>query len=383
MRRVHQRLQQCAVQGGAAREEGRDVCAEDERTAAQGVGGDDMSNVIKLPALRYVRRPILTPKQWMERRIEPTDHLLGELFSTSTRALFSADTGLGKTMIGLGWAFAMALGRDFMHWSARRPARVLYIDGEMPRDLIQERIGEACKWFDVEAREVFRIAIASTEDFEEAPPLDTDDGQAWLNEFIAANGPFDFIFFDNIMSLCSASMKEEDSWQAMKGFVKSLTKRRIGQLWLHHTGHDKSRAYGTKTREWQMDTVMVGEKEEGEADISFMLRFKKARRRKPSNRHDYREMHIQLFEGGWKSDQQKAELSESEKVALKALRNAIAKHDEAVTEDAWRAEAYELGISKSEQARAKQIAFKRAKDALLESGEVVKDTEGKFDIARA
>jgi RecA-family ATPase len=181
----------------------------------------------------------------MERQIEPTDHLLGQLFSTSTRALFSADTGLGKTMIGLGWAFAMCLGRDFMHWKSRRSARVLYIDGEMPRDLIQERIGEACKWFGVEPREAHRIAVVSTEDFEDAPPLDTEEGQAWLDEFIAANGHFDFIFFDNIMSLCSASMKEEDSWQAMKGFVKSLTKRRIGQLWLHHTGHDKSRGYGT------------------------------------------------------------------------------------------------------------------------------------------
>jgi hypothetical protein len=319
----------------------------------------------------------------MERQIEPTDHLLGELFSTSTRALFSADTGLGKTMIGLAWAFAMCLGRDFMHWESRRSARVLYIDGEMPRDLIQERIGGACKWFDVEPSEARRISVASTEDFEDAPPLDTEDGQAWLDDFIEANGPFDFIFFDNIMSLCSASMKEEDSWQAMKGFVKSLTKRRIGQLWLHHTGHDKSRAYGTKTREWQMDTVMVGEKEEGEVDISFMLRFKKARRRKPSNRHDYREMHIQLFDDGWNSQQKKVELNESAKIALQALREAIAEEDSAVTEDAWRKKAYSLAISKSKEARAKQQAFKRAKDELLESGAVVTDTDGKFDVARA
>src|SRR5262245_20024812 len=222
---------------------------------------------IRIPALRHIKRPFLTPKQWLAREIAPDDHLLGELFSTTTRAVFSADTGIGKTMLGLAWAFAMCLGRDFMHWEAKRPARVLYIDGEMPRSLIKERIALATgTWFNVTPSDANRISILSVEDFEGLPPLDTEDGQKWLDGFIAEKGGFDFIFFDNIMSLCSSNMKEEDSWQAMKEYVLSLTKRRIGQLWLHHTGHDKSRGYGTKTREWQMKNVMVGDKEERDAE---------------------------------------------------------------------------------------------------------------------
>ena len=31
--------------------------------------------------------------------------------------------------------------------------------------------------------------------------------------------------------------------------------RSIGQMWFHHTGHDESKSYGSKAREWQMDTV--------------------------------------------------------------------------------------------------------------------------------
>jgi hypothetical protein len=52
-------------------------------------------------------------------------------------------------------------------------------------------------------------------------------------------------------------MKDEEPWQDTLRWARSLTNRAIGQLWVHHTGHDDSRSYGTKTREWQLDTVIL------------------------------------------------------------------------------------------------------------------------------
>ena len=66
------------------------------------------------------------------RDLPETDHLLGELFSTTSRGIFYTDTGLGKTMFAVALAFALGLGRKFLHWHQGRPARVLFIDGEMP-----------------------------------------------------------------------------------------------------------------------------------------------------------------------------------------------------------------------------------------------------------
>jgi hypothetical protein len=131
-----------------------------------------------------------------------------------------------------------------------------------------------------------------------------------------------------------------------------------------------------------MDTVMVGDKEESDADVSFKLRFTKSRRRNPQNREDYREMVLELRDGKWTSEQPQRELNPSEEIALQALRNAIAEHDDVVSEDVWREHAYKLGISTSDQARAKQQAFKRAKDSLLKQGGVKREG-AKFDIARA
>jgi hypothetical protein len=31
----------------------------------------------------------------------------------------------------------------------------------------------------------------------------------------------------------------------------------IAQVWLHDTGHDTTKGFGTKTREWEMDTVII------------------------------------------------------------------------------------------------------------------------------
>ena len=48
-------------------------------------------------------------------------------------------------------------------------------------------------------------------------------------------GRVDFIFFDNIMSLIAGDMKEEEGWRQALPWIKSLTKRAIGQVWMHHT----------------------------------------------------------------------------------------------------------------------------------------------------
>ena len=74
----------------------------------------------------------------------------------------------------------------------------------------------------------------------------------------------------------------------------------IGQLWIHHTGHDASRGYGTKTREWGMDTVAhLTAAKRPDTDVSFHLRFTKARERTPLNRLDFQEISIALVNDEW------------------------------------------------------------------------------------
>src|SRR5262249_2629759 len=110
----------------------------------------------------------------------------------------------------------------------------------------------------------------------------------------------DASIFDNIMSLVAGDMKDEESWRQTIPWQHSLTKRNIGQAWLHHTGHNEKQSYGTKTREWQMDTVLFGERaERPETDVSFKLEFRKARERRPDNRPDFADITVALVDNTW------------------------------------------------------------------------------------
>ena len=109
------------------------------------------------------------------------------------------------------------------------------------------------------------------------------------------------MIFDNVQSLLLGDMKDEEPWQDTLPWIRSLTRRSIGQLWIHHTGHDATRSYGTKTREWQLDAVILLEAiERPEADIAFTLKFTKARERAPNNRGNFEEVTITLSNDKWR-----------------------------------------------------------------------------------
>jgi hypothetical protein len=242
---------------------------------------------------------IVTLADWLVRELPDPDYLLGTWLTTTSRVLISAPTGLGKTMLAIALAFAIAHGNGFLHWAGARPAKVLLIDGEMSRRLMKMRLEQEAKRFGVEPDNVY---ILSREDIEDLAPLNTPRGQAQINNVIEQIGGVDLIILDNVMSLIAGDMKEEQSWAQTILWVRSLTKRAIGQIWIHHTGHDETKSYGTKTREWEMDTVGLLERvERDDTDVSFVIKFLKARERRPDNRDEFTAVKIALIGDQWVS----------------------------------------------------------------------------------
>jgi hypothetical protein len=272
-----------------------------------------------------------TIDDWLELKIPDRAYLLGSVFTTTTRALISAETGLGKTHVGcaIGWTIGLTL--PFCHWTAGtadREVTVLIVDGEMPQELVKERITDCIRRHGKPPS----LQVICKEQIEDMPPLDSPEGQLWVDDFIAAFGPFDFIIFDNIMSLTASDLRDEEGWKALMPWIKSLTARRIGQLWINHTGHDKTRDYGTSTRVWQFDTAMIAEKvDDPNADIAFRLSFPKARLRTPDTRQDYAPHIFRLVNDQWSSLPANQSRSQKPKkppdgfaTALEALDHALA-----------------------------------------------------------
>jgi hypothetical protein len=235
-----------------------------------------------------------------------------------------------------------------LHWSGKRSAKVLYIDGEMSSCSLQERIRGEHKRSGISEN----LIVLSRMDCEGMPPLNTPEGQVYIDRVFEETGA-ELVFFDNIQALLTGNMKDEDAWALMLEWITSLTHRRIGQVWLHHTGMDKTHGYGTNTREWRMDAVALMEAvERSDADVSFKLIFTKARERNAANHSDFEPVYIALINGVWIGDQSssnsqsRVKLSPTDQKFLEVLTSAIATwgtpvisvpgHPQGVNVETWR-----------------------------------------------
>ena len=168
------------------------------------------------------------------------------------------------------------------------------------------------------------------------PPLDTPEGARWLLGFMEKLGRIDHVTLDNRACLAVGDLFGDDaSTQALKTLQRAITKQSTGQLWLHHTGHDGSRGYGRKSREWELDSVAVGERMDDRpgSDVAMRLSFTKSRRRTPDNRVDYEPVEIELREGQWlwqaaaDAKAPVAKLGRNQKIVLDAATKLLAASD--------------------------------------------------------
>jgi hypothetical protein len=311
--------------------------------------------------------------EWLKRDLSAPDRIMGEWFTTTSRIALNAATGLGKTNFALALAAYTSAGHNFLHWRAHRPAHVLFVDGEMSRRLLKRRAQDVSRRCGLEPEGLF---LLSHEDITGFPPLNTPAGKVLIEQVIEKIGGVDAIIFDNVMALVAGDMKEEEGWQRALPLVDALTKRGIRQLWLHHTGHDASRGYGTKTREWRMDTVIhLTEEKRPDTDVSFRLEFQKARERTPETRRDFEDVTIALVDDKWTCSAatvKRGNPSPMELKFLEALREVFAGGEvipyqtwKAVKADAWRDECLRLGLLDRDKPHSARTLFAKYRRELV------------------
>jgi AAA domain len=264
-------------------------------------------------------RALLSVDAWAEMDIPEPERLLGDLLTTTTRAFLVGRTGLGKTLLALAFAAGVASGAGFLHWRSSRPARVLYLDGEMPAELIKPRARDAIRRLgDIKiprgnllifGRDIENKARQICPTLPPFSALNTDNGRLFLLALIEAVGGVDLIIFDNVMSLIAGDMKDEVPWTETLPLIATLTDKHIGQLWCDHTGHNQDRQYGSSTKAWRFDAVGImtplAEGQDSPSSTSFTLSFDhpgKARRRTPDNWTQFAPITIRLQDDRWTAE---------------------------------------------------------------------------------
>jgi hypothetical protein len=229
------------------------------------------------------------------------------------------------------------------------------------------------------------MRILSHEDIEGFAPLNTPQGQAQIENEIKRIGGVDLIGFDNVMSLIAGDQKDEEGWRQTLPWVRSLTKRSIGQIWVHHTGHDSTHSYGSKTREWQMDTVarLDQQDDEEQSGINFKLTFQKARERTPLTRADFEDARIALVGDAWNTSGRgtvRGKVSPLGSKFLDALRDAAVGNDAnrmfgcpTATIAMWRAECVTRGLMDDDKSHTGRTLFAKHRRELIAANRVACD----------
>lgn len=165
-----------------------------------------------------------------------------------------AARGVGKTHFGLSVAYAVSTGGKFAKWSAPRPRKVLYLDGELPGGVMQKRLLMHCP--DIEPAPGF-LRIFTPDLLPEGQPmpdLSTYDGQAQIDAMI--DDDTEVVFVDNLSAWARSGRENEaESWGPIADWILSLRRRGMAVVLIHHAGKGGQQR-GTSKREDLLDVVI-------------------------------------------------------------------------------------------------------------------------------
>lgn len=179
--------------------------------------------------------------------------LLSPIVHEQGLTMLYAYRGVGKTLLALAIALAIASGNKLFHWLCSEPRAVLYIDGEMSAQALQERFKALALGAGIDVRQTLLHIITPDTQSLPMPNLAQESGQKLIEPHLAG---ISLVIVDNLACLCSAGKENEtESWVPVQRWLLGLKRRGISTLIVHHAGKSGEQR-GTSAREDVMDTVV-------------------------------------------------------------------------------------------------------------------------------
>ncbi len=179
--------------------------------------------------------------------------LLAPILPEKSLSMAYAPRGFGKSWLALSIGLAVAGGGPLLRWTAPKPRRVLYVDGEMPLADLQARLASILAGMNTEIpSDGFRVLAADS--LECGINLASPEGQRALERELDG---IDLVILDNLSTLlASGSEGASDAWLPMQNWLLRLRRKGIAVLIVHHAGVN-GRQRGTSRREDALDTVIA------------------------------------------------------------------------------------------------------------------------------
>lgn len=228
---------------------------------------------------------IETLGQLLDKAIVTREELITPWLKAGESALIYAPTGVGKSLLTLTAALAVAGSGRFLGWTAKKPRRVLLVDGEMHEADLIERCRELLNTVadNDSAALLANLSILARQaqhpnaDF---PDLATPAGQEDLLARVIEGG-FELLILDNFSTL--ASCEDENSaaaMQPMQRFLMRLKQAGVACLLVHHSNKSGSGYRGSTMLATTFEVILSLKRAEGwmpDQGASFSLEWDKYR----------------------------------------------------------------------------------------------------------
>lgn len=215
--------------------------------------------------------------EFLARELPPRAHILKPWLPSQGLAMIHAPRGMGKTFVAIGIAYAVASGGEFLTWTAAAPCGVLFIDGEMPAVVMQERFAAFAAAVDYEPKAPLRLITPDLQDYG-MPDLGTREGQELVNQHVTDE--IGLVIVDSLSTLVrSGKENEAESWEPVQTWALGLRRRGKSFLFYHHSGKSGQQR-GTSRREDVLDAVIALRRPSGynpQDGAVFEVHFEKTR----------------------------------------------------------------------------------------------------------
>jgi putative DNA primase/helicase len=176
--------------------------------------------------------------------LTPRKKLLGDWFAEGDCGFIFAFRSTGKTWLAVAMANALAAGGKLGDWQAPEPVKVLYIDSEMPPDLMRERcdgLGTASNLrlinHDILFERTGKVLNIANREIQEAITKR------------CVNTGVKVLFIDNLSTVAFGMKENEaDSWEQVNPWLLELRRRKVAVVIIHHAGRS-GEMRGTSKRE--------------------------------------------------------------------------------------------------------------------------------------
>ncbi len=221
---------------------------------------------------------VVTSSELHDLELVPRKKLLGDWFCEGDLGFIFAFRGVGKTWLALLTAQALSTGGKLGDWKTLAPVKVLYVDGEMPPDLMRAR----CEGLQASNAnlEFLNHEILFDRTGKTLNITSPEVQQAITGRCVSSHAKV--LILDNLSTLASGMKENEaDSWELVNNWLLDLRRRKIAVVIVHHAGRS-GEMRGTSKREDNVFWIIALDDAKKDADdkrgARFVSRFTKPSR---------------------------------------------------------------------------------------------------------